>query len=152
MTKTGKPFGKLVLEDYSGKFEFTMWSEDYLKYKSFLMPGLFLFVEGVVLRKTWGDMSLEYKIKGVDLLNEIGVKRTKGLQLKINSVNISTEIISQIEKVCTEYGGSCPLYFKIEDDQEKVVVETMSRKFRVKPVNEMVARFKKIKELAVELV
>jgi len=44
MTKTGKPFGKLSIEDYSGKFEFTMWSEDYLKYKSFLMPGLFLFM------------------------------------------------------------------------------------------------------------
>jgi DNA polymerase-3 subunit alpha len=152
MTKTGKPFGKLVLEDYSGKFEFTLWSEDYLKYKSFLMPGLFLFIEGVVLRKTWGDMSLEYKIKTMDLLNEIGLKRTKGLQLKINSVNISPDLISQIEKVCNEYSGVCPLYFKIEDDQEKVIVETLSRKFRVKPVNEMVTRFKKIKDLSVEIV
>jgi DNA polymerase-3 subunit alpha len=152
MTKTGKPFGKLALEDYSGKFEFTLWSEDYLKYKSFLMPGLFLFVEGVVVRKSWGDMSLEYKIKTMDLLNEIGVKRTKGLQLKINTVNISPDLISQIEKVCGEYSGTCPLYFKIEDDEEKVAVETLSRKFRVKPVNEMVTRFRKIKDLNVEIV
>jgi DNA polymerase-3 subunit alpha len=97
-------------------------------------------------------MSLEYKIKTMDLLNEIGLKRTKGLQLKINSVNISPDLISQIEKVCNEYSGVCPLYFKIEDDQEKVIVETLSRKFRVKPVNEMVTRFKKIKDLSVEIV
>jgi len=77
LTKTGKPFGKLALEDYSGKYEFTMWSEDYMKYKSFLMPGIFLFIEGNVNRKTWGDMSLEFKIRSIDLLNEIGVKRAK---------------------------------------------------------------------------
>ncbi len=152
MTKTGKPFGKLVLEDYSGKFEFTMWSEDYLKYKSFLMPGLFLFVEGSVIRKSWGDMSLEYKIKNMDLLNEIGLKKTKGFQIKINSVNISADLITQIEKACNEYSGTCPLYLKIEDDEEKIVVEALSRKYRVKPVNEMFATFKKIKELNVEIV
>ncbi|MDH4058447.1 MAG: DNA polymerase III subunit alpha, partial [Cyclobacteriaceae bacterium] len=63
LTKTGKPFGKLALEDYSGRFEFILWSEDYLKFKSFLMPGLFLFVEGTIIRKTWGDQSLEFKIR-----------------------------------------------------------------------------------------
>jgi len=61
MTKTGRPFGKLILEDYSGKFEFMLWSEDYMKFKAYLMPGLFLFVEGSVVRKTWGDQELEFK-------------------------------------------------------------------------------------------
>ncbi len=152
MTKTGKPFGKLSIEDYSGKFEFTMWSEDYLKYKSFLMPGLFLFIEGKVSRKTWGDMAMEFRIKSMELLNEIGVKRTKGLQIKVNSVNISAALISQIENLCTEYSGGCPLYLKIQDDQEKINLELLSRKFRVKPVNEMVTEFKKIKDLAIEVV
>jgi len=152
MTKTGKPFGKLSIEDYSGKYEFTMWSEDYLKYKSFLMPGLFLFIEGRVLRKTWGDMSLEFKIKGIELLNELGIKRTKGLQIRMNSVNISADLISQIEKLCNEYSGGCPLYLKIQDEQEKINLELLSRKFRVKPVNEMVVKFKKIKDVAIEVV
>ncbi len=152
MTKTGKPFGKLSIEDYSGKFEFTMWSEDYLKYKSFLMPGLFLFIEGRVSRKTWGDMSMEFRIKSIELLNELGIKRTKGLQIKMNSVNLSADLISQIEKLCNEYSGGCPLYLKIQDDKEKINLELLSRKFRVKPVNEMVVKFRKIKDVAIEVV
>jgi len=152
MTKTGKPFGKLSIEDYSGKFEFTMWSEDYLKYKSFLMPGLFLFIEGKVARKTWGDMSMEFRIKAIELLNELGVKRTKGLQIKMNSVSISPDLISQIEKLCSEYSGGCPLYLKIQDDQEKINLELLSRKFRVKTINEMVVKFRKIKDVAIEVV
>ena len=151
MTKTGKPFGKLSIEDYSGKFEFTLWSEDYMKYKSFLMPGIFLFIEGSVSKKTWGDMNMEFKIRNMDLLNELGLKRAKGLHIKVNSVNISSDLISQIEKLCSEYSGGCPLYFKIQDDSEKVNLEMMSRKFRVKPVNEMVAKFKKLKDVNVEV-
>jgi DNA polymerase-3 subunit alpha len=69
MTKTGRPFGKLVLEDYSGKFEFMLWSDDYMKFKSYLMPGLFLLVEGACnVRKAWGDQSLEFKIRNIELL------------------------------------------------------------------------------------
>ncbi|HCM78061.1 MAG TPA: DNA polymerase III subunit alpha [Cytophagales bacterium] len=152
LTKTGKPFGKLVLEDYSGRFEFMMWSEDYLKYKSFLMPGLFLFVEGNIVRKTWGDQSLEFKIRNIDLLNELGLKRTKGLQLKMDTSAISHDLIGQIEAVCTEFSGDCPLFLKIKDDRENINLELLSRKYRVKPVNDMVTKIKKIPDLEVEVV
>lgn len=152
LTKTGKPFGKLAIEDYSGKYEFTLWSEDYLKYKSFLMPGIFLFVEGNVSRKTWGDMSLEFKIRSIDLLNEIGVKRAKGMQLKMDTSSINSDLIGEIEKLCAEFSGTCPLYLKIQDDKEKVNLELLSRRFRVKPINEMMVKFKRIKEISLEVV
>lgn len=152
LTKTGKPFGKMILEDYSGRFEFMMWSEDYLKYKSFLMPGLFLFVEGNIVRKTWGDQSLEFKIRNIDLLNELGLKRTKGLQLKMDTASISLEMISRIEDLCNEFSGDCPLFFRLQDSQENINLELLSRKYRVRPVNDMVKKIKKIPDLQVEVV
>ncbi|MBS1490550.1 MAG: DNA polymerase III subunit alpha [Bacteroidetes bacterium] len=152
LTKTGKPFGKLILEDFSGKYEFTLWSEDYLKYKSFLMPGIFLFIEGSVARRTWGDMSLEYKIRSIDLLNEIGNKRAKGLQLKVRLASINTDLISEIEKLCTEYAGTCPLYLKIQDEQENINLELLSRKYRIKAVNDVISKFQKIKDVMIEVV
>jgi len=152
LTKTGKPFGKLVLEDYSGRFEFMMWSEDYLKFKSFLMPGLFLFVEGMVVRKTWGDQSLEFKIKNIDLLNELGIKRTKGFQLKIDTRSINSELIAQIEEVCNEFSGGCPLFLRLKDEKENISLELLSRKYRVRPINDMVRKIRKIPDLEVEVV
>ncbi|NOS94092.1 MAG: DNA polymerase III subunit alpha, partial [Cyclobacteriaceae bacterium] len=79
MTKTGRPFGKMFIEDYSGKAEVVLWSDDYLKFKSFLMPGLFLFIEGNIVKKAWGDQSLEFKIRSIDLLNELANKKLQGL-------------------------------------------------------------------------
>jgi DNA polymerase-3 subunit alpha len=152
MTKTGKPFGKLVLEDYSGKFEFVLWSDDYLKFKSFLMPGLFLFVEGNVLRKTWGEQNLEFKIRAMDLLNEIGVKRAKGLEVRVSTDALNAELVKQMEAIFSEYTGGTPLYMKLRDDKENMSVELLSRKFRVKPVNEMVKRMKKLPLVEVSVV
>lgn len=79
MTKTGRPFGKLILEDNLGKGEFMLWSEDYMKHKSLLLPGLFLFIEGTIVRKNWGEQNLEFKIRNIEILNELTSKREKGL-------------------------------------------------------------------------
>jgi DNA polymerase III subunit alpha len=143
-TKTGKPFGKMVVEDYTGKFEFLMWSEDYMRFKSFLMPGLFIFVEGNIAKKTWGDMAMEFKIRSMDLLNDLGVKRAKGIQIKMPTHAISKEIISQIEKICEEYSGSTPLYVSLKDFEENITLELLSRKMRVKAGNELVKKMKGI--------
>jgi DNA polymerase-3 subunit alpha len=152
MTKTGRPFGKMSVEDYSGKYEFVLWSDDYLKFKSFLMPGLFLFVEGNVLRKSWGEQNLEFKIRNIELLNEIGVKRAKGLQVKVNASSLNPGLVQQLETLCQEYAGGTPFYLKLRDDHENISLELLSRKFRVRPVNDMVKRMKRIPEVEVEVV
>ena len=152
MTKTGRPFGKLAVEDYSGKFEFILWSDDYLKFKSFLMPGLFLFIEGSVVRKSWGEQNLEFKIRQIDLLNEIGVKRAKGLEVHIATNALTPTLVGQLENIFTEFGGATPLYLKLHDEKENINVDLLSRKFRIKPVNDMVKKMKKLPEVKIQVV
>lgn len=151
-TKTGKPFGKFTLEDYTGNYTFTLFGEDYLKFRNFMNIGWFLFVEGAVVRNTWGQQNLEFKIRNIDLLHELGVKRSKGVQLRINATDITKEMIGIIEDVCHEYTGNTPLYLKIHDTQENINLELLSRKFRISPVNEMVKQMKKAGEIDVEVV
>jgi DNA polymerase-3 subunit alpha len=82
----------------------------------------------------------------------LGLKRTKGLQLKLDTSTINLELISQIEAVCTEFSGGCPLFLRLKDEKENINLELLSRKYRVKPVNDMVKKIKKIPDLEVEVV
>ena len=148
-TKTGKPFGKFYIEDYSGNTSFMLFGEDYLKFKNFLNIGWFLFIEGAVVRNTWGQQNLEVKIRNIDLLNEIGVKRSKGIQIRVNAHEITADLIGKIEDVCQEFSGSTPLYLKVKDEQENISLELMSRKFRVNPVNDMVKKMKKVADVEI---
>lgn len=151
-TKTGKPFGKFTLEDYNGNNTFVLFGEDYLKFRNFMNTGWFLFIEGVVIRNTWGQQNLEVKIRNIDLLNELGLKRSKGVQIRINASDITRELIGKIEDVCQEFNGNTPLYLKIQDNQENITLDLLSRKFRVKPINDMVRRMKKVAEVDVDVV
>lgn len=151
-TKTGKPFGKFTLEDYSGNCTFTLFGEDYLKFKNFMNIGWFLFVEGAVIKNSWGQQNIEFKIRNIDLLNEIGLKRSKGVQIRMNAHEITRDIIGRIEVVCQEFSGNTPLYLKIRDEAENINLELMSRRFRVNPINDMVKKMKKVGEIDVEVV
>lgn len=150
-TKTGRPFGKFIVEDYTGNYTFTLFGEDYLKYKTFMTHGWFLFIEGAVVKNNWGQMNVEIKIRNIDLLNELGLKRTKGVRLRVNSKEITKALIDKIENVCEEYAGNTPVYLKLRDDEENINLELLSRKFRVNPVNDMVKMIKKMPEIEVEV-
>src|SRR5690606_41062187 len=108
----------------------------------------FLVIEGSVVRKQWGDQSLEFRIRSIDLLNEIGAKRSKGLQLNLTAADLTNDVIENIEKVCQDYKGDVPLYLRITDGGD-VTLELLSRKYRISPVNDMVKRMKKVADVDV---
>ncbi len=62
------------------------------------------------MHNTWGQQNLEFKIRNIDLLNELGIKRSKGVKLRINANDITPDMIGIIEGVCGEYSGNTPLY------------------------------------------
>jgi DNA polymerase-3 subunit alpha len=148
-TKTGKPFGKFSLEDYTGSTTFTLFGEDYLKHKTFMNIGWFLFLEGAVIKNNWGQQNIEYKIRHIDLLNEIGIKRSKGVQIRVNASDLTSDLIGKIEDVCQSFSGSTPLYLKVRDERENMSLELMSRRFRINPVNDMVKEMKKVAEVEI---
>ena len=149
MTKTGRPFGKLSMEDYSGKFEFTLWSDDYLKFKSFLMPGLFLFVEGSVVRKSWGEQNLEFKIRTIEILNELANKRVQGIALRFSIELLSPDFINTVEKLCKKNAGTSNLTLYLNDPTEGLNVELRARACRIKVGNDFIRELKKLGEVGI---
>ena len=149
MTKTGRPFGKLILEDYHGKGEFMLWSDDYLKYKSFLMPGLFLFIEGNILRKSWGEQNLEFKIRNIDLLNELATKKVQGLALRFPVQSVTEDFINSLEKLCKKHSGKAALRMYLKDDYESIQTELLARSTQIKPSNNFIKELKKLAEVGV---
>jgi DNA polymerase III subunit alpha len=148
-TKTGRPFGKFTLEDYSGNFIFTLFGEDYLKFKNFMSQGWFLFVEGMIQRNNWGRMDVEFKIRNIELLNELIDKRVQGLALRLPVHAVTTELIDTIESLCKKNQGNAFLQLFIKDDYEALQVELLSRAYRISVTNPLVLEFRKYGEIGV---
>lgn len=149
LTKTGRPFGKMVVEDYSGKTEFMLWSDDYLKFKSFLTPSLFLFIEGAVVKKSWGDQNLEFKIRNIEILNELAAKRVAGLALKISVAMLNAEFVDSLDKLCKKNSGKGVLRMYLKDEEKSIQTEVVARTSQIKPTNAFIKDLKRFADVGV---
>jgi DNA polymerase-3 subunit alpha len=146
-TKSGKPFGTLTMEDYNGSFIFFLFGDDYLKFKEYLMKGWFLYIQGAVQEQRWGNRRLEFKIRNIEILNELREKRTKGIELQIRLQDLGPQVIDQIEKLCENHRGTHALQLQVFDEDEEIQVGMLSRKFTIDPNNDLINEMKKIPEI-----
>ncbi len=69
VSKTGKQFGSFIIEDYTGKAEFMLWSEDYARYSNYLEKGKNLFLTGG-FRQRFNKAEFEFRIEENDAAGE----------------------------------------------------------------------------------
>ncbi len=150
-TKSGKPFGTLTLEDYNGNFTFFLFGDDYLKFKEYMMQGWFLYLVGNVVQQKWGNNRLEFKIRTMDLLNDLRNKKTEGVELMVNLTDLNKDVVGQIEDICATHKGQCALRVNLVDAAEDIQVELMSRRYKVDPSDELLNKMKKIPEVRCRL-
>jgi DNA polymerase-3 subunit alpha len=113
------------------------------------MPGLFLFIEGNIVRKSWGEQNLEFKIRSVDLLNELATKKVNGLALRFDVQAVTSQFIDSIDKLCKKNAGSAALRMYLKDEGASLQAEVLSRSARIKPTNLLINELKRLADVGV---
>ncbi|HIA12427.1 MAG TPA: DNA polymerase III subunit alpha, partial [Flavobacteriales bacterium] len=88
-TKNGKPFGTMVIEDFTDTYRIAMFSEEYLKMRHFLKPNEFLFISGKVELKFRSDDIYEFKPYKIQLLSEIRNRLAKTITMQLSLGDVS---------------------------------------------------------------
>lgn len=125
LTKTGKNFGVLHMEDFSGKTEFMLWSEDYVKYTNYLEKGMILMIEGA-FRQRYNSDQYEFKIAKLHLLETVKSALTKEVIIDIPPQLISEEFVTFIDKNFRAFPGRTAIKFNIADPLQKYRISMRS--------------------------
>jgi DNA polymerase III subunit alpha len=133
-TKTGKPFGSFVIEDYSDSLSVTVFSEDYLKIKHFLEKENFVFVKAQIAPRFNSSDQYEVKIKSMMLLTDVIEKMASDLTLEIPLSIIDRPFIDLLRNNISNNSGKCRLKIKLRDEIEKSTVEMLAKKVKVEPI------------------
>lgn len=130
LTKTGKNFGILHLEDFSGKTEFPLWSEDYAKYTHYLEKGTILMIEGAFKQRFKSDQ-YEFKINRLCLLDTVKPALTKQLVIEVSPQIIDEEFVSFMHENIRQNPGKSTIRFSIHDEVEdkKISLYTLENGF-----------------------
>ena len=133
-TKNNKPYGSFVIEDYSDSYRLFLFSEDYLKYKHYLVDYNFIFIKAKVQQRYNSD-ALEVKVKSINLLDEAVDKFVDQLVLNVPVTDVDEKFIDTLKSLSLANKGKCRLKILLKDSVENYSVEMVSRKIKVDPIN-----------------
>ena len=130
VTKTGKQFGSFKVEDYTGKSEFLLWSEDYVKFLNYLEKGKNLFICGC-FRQRYNSSDYEFKTERITLLETIKQNLTKQLIVEMEARYLNENMIGFIEQNVKKYPGRSSLKINISEPRTncKITLSTIETGF-----------------------
>jgi DNA polymerase-3 subunit alpha len=148
-TKTGKPFGSFMLEDYGETFEIALFGEDYIKLKQYLVVGLFLQVRGTVSERFKQKDNWEFKVSNIVLLSELRDKMSKCLTIQLPLTELSETFMTKMDEIVklnTEQNPqrNCQLKFMIMDFEGETTLEMPSKSVKINPSNEFLEDISKL--------
>ncbi|MCS7086460.1 MAG: hypothetical protein NZ534_10340, partial [Bacteroidia bacterium] len=136
LSKKGTKYGRFALEDYCGKIEFSLFNEDYAKFKSFLEVNNAVFVRARYEPRFRAENEYEIKIVDVRLLEDVA-KLVRELCVRLSLDSLDETWVRSFGNVVAKYKGKCPLRFKIEDARTGATLFLRSRTVGVEPAPEL---------------
>jgi DNA polymerase-3 subunit alpha len=148
-TKTGKPFGSFMFEDYGETFEIALFGEDYIKLKQYLVVGLFLQVRGIVQERFKQKDNWEFKVNSIVLLSELRDKMSKCLTIQLPLTELSETFMSKMDEIVKlntlqNPQRNCQLKFMIMDFDGETALEMPSKSVKITPSNEFLEDISKL--------
>ena len=134
--KNGKPWGSLILEDFSGSHEFRFFTKDYETFQSYLKNGAPLFIKGTIQRNFRNE--LEPKIRTIAYLTNVREEMLKSVSVMLPIERITDEWINELNIRTEANKGNILLRFKIIDPETNQTVEMFSRRQRISLSKEFV--------------
>jgi DNA polymerase-3 subunit alpha len=151
LSKNGRPFGLFTIEDFGDSLDLAMFGEEYLKYRHLLSLGSFVYVEGQVLERYKQPGIWELRPFNIQLLSEIRDKMSKGIRIQVDLHQLTDDLVNKLETLSQDYPGPCQLKLSVADIQENMEVETLSRKFQVKPQDELIKELERISNISYKI-
>lgn len=125
VTKTGRNFGSMSIEDFTGKTELMLWSDDYIRFKDYLDKGKNIMVNGY-FKQRFNSNEYEFKITQIHLLETAKQMLTKQLEINIHPSILTGQFVNFLEKNVKANPGKSQLRFNIYEPVENLKLSLFS--------------------------
>jgi DNA polymerase-3 subunit alpha len=128
VTRNGKPYGQLTLEDYTDTYSISFFGKDYENFRKFIYEGYSLLIKGTVQENSWKKTpDLEFKAKSIYLLSNARDELIKSIQLRIPVDELSDKLLEQLKLFVESNKGTVNLKVLLVDHSENISIDMFSR-------------------------
>ncbi|MFN5333854.1 MAG: OB-fold nucleic acid binding domain-containing protein, partial [Bacteroidota bacterium] len=127
ITKNGKQFGVLHIEDYSGKMEQAFFGDDYVRNKDYFVPGTVVFIHGIFKTRWQNSDQLEFKPEKFFLLESLKTRATRQLSITVEAAYLEEESIQFLDQNFKNHKGMTGVRVLVKDQITNMQVSLISR-------------------------
>lgn len=140
ISRNGKPFAKVNVEDFSGIYEFAFFGKDYENFMNYLQEHTAIYIEGEICEKYFlkpeeisAGKKAPYalKVKKISLLGNVAEDRLTGFAIEMLANDITPDLRHRLVHLVKEYSGKIPLSMIVFDPVTNYIVEFISRKYHI---------------------
>ncbi|MBC7875432.1 MAG: DNA polymerase III subunit alpha [Ferruginibacter sp.] len=150
IARSGNKYGNFIIEDYSGKTEFPLFSEDYMRLSPILQQGSTVLVNGY-FKPRYNKDEFEFKVMSVSLAETMKRNMTKQVTIETHPQNINNELLQFVERNMKNYPGKSTFKFTLSEPKNKMKISlvTMNNGFEMN--EEMILFLEKSPQLDVQV-
>ena len=121
ISKNGNKYGVFFIEDYTGRMELTLWSDDYVKFCNYLETGMVIFITGC-FKQRYAASLFEFKVSTITLLETMKKICTKRLNIEAHPKYVTEDVLHFFEKNIKDFPGNSTLKFCLSDQASKLKI------------------------------
>ena len=146
--KTGKPYARVKVEDFSGSHEFSLFGKDYEAFLPYCKEHEMVLVECEIRGRFYpkkdekgnAPEKVPYvlNVKKMSLLGNLSADRLSGFQIDLTTRMLNASFREQLVKVLRRHKGPTPFTIFLFDPETRYRIQFFSRKFQVAVSSELI--------------
>ena len=147
-TRQGKPFAKVMIEDFSGPYELALFAKDYEVYKAKTQLHASIFVTGEIReryalkpeeRAQGKTAPYAFRVTDISMLGNVSDSMLSSITLNVMSAQVDPAFRKDLVRLLKEFKGTTPLLIYIIDPATGYKIEFKSKKYQVAVTTEFIA-------------
>lgn len=120
LSRKNTEYGTITFEDYEGSWQWTLFSEEYTKYKHLFEKGKRLYIRAFLKRQQWRDKvtgedveRLDIKPMEIHYLEDAYEKLCQQVTLVLGIDEVTAEVANKLKEQLQKFKGKTPFYVRI---------------------------------------
>lgn len=151
ISKAGKPFAFLTIEDQLSEIEIPFFGKDYVKYAAFFELNARVRVSGKMQARYRDSRDYSFNVTNIDFLIDIMEAEAKYLDIAVNGNRLSMQTANKIIEISKKYKGDKPLRITIDTHKDKAPILLMSKNLKVNVCRQLLEEIEQLEVLSIAI-
>lgn len=138
LTKAGKPYGILKIEDFTGSGEIPLFGNDYIEYGKYGRVGMYLLINARVEARQYNASVFDFRIGTVRLLQDEKDKLIEKISIVLPIHDLDEPMINELSVLIKSSPGQSALHFKVLDGEHAISLNLFSQNIRLTVTRELI--------------